>query len=140
MQFLVELGTSGWPGHPQPPAGSDELQDSGQAHPPLLILRIQGVKALVKVLIQGLGQGALHLCLGGLWEFQHAQEAGQHGALCRCGSSEMGRGEGGGEGEGRALTLTPHPNPESAVLVCMLGSEINLPARPGAHVCKSPRG
>ena len=34
MQFLVELGTSGWPGHPQPPAGSDELQDSGQAHPP----------------------------------------------------------------------------------------------------------
>ena len=71
MQFLVELGTSGWPGHPQPPAGSDELQDSGQAHPPLLILRIQGVKALVKVLIQGLGQGALHLCLGGLWEFQH---------------------------------------------------------------------
>ena len=100
MQFLVELGTSGWPGHPQPPAGSDELQDSGQAHPPLLILRIQGVKALVKVLIQGLGQGALHLCLGGLWEFQHAQEAGQHGALCRCGSSEMGRG-GRGRGGGR---------------------------------------
>lgn len=60
---MAELGTSGWPGHPQPPAGSDELQDSGQAHPPPLTLRIREVKALVNVLIRGHGREALDVCL-----------------------------------------------------------------------------
>ena len=97
---MVELGTRGWPGHPQPPAGSDELQDSGQAHPRLIILRIQEVKVLI--LIRGHGREALHLCMG--WADPHSVASGNSSmprrqasvaAVCRRGHQAQRRGAGG---------------------------------------------